>query len=298
MSAETAGNLPSSLPGEGPQRVKGVLLGQAVDMLRPLIRLWIANGIGFTEISRALRAGFIDAAQAELEQERRKPTDAAISLLSGVHRKEVKSHRSEFEDGISTQEGGSPSDIHERKGLSYAEQVFTRWATDAAYRSADGMPSSLPFAGPAPSFETLVSSVTKDFSKRTVLDELVRLGLVRELGEQVIPQADAMVPKTGAIDIARYFHDQMRDHLAAGAKNVQAVSRDQKAPFLEHSMYVNGISDPSIDMLSNFARAQWKQVFEASVNAAQQRYELDEPHEHTGRLRFGVYVYSESDARK
>ena len=108
-----------------------------------------------------------------------------------------------------------------------------------------------------------------------------------------MPQAEAMVPKSGTLDIAKYFQEHIHDHLAAGAANLLAVNKDEKAPFLEHSMYVNGISDASIEMLGNMARNQWKQIFEASVNAAQQRYEVDRQHGHRGRLRFGVYVYSE-----
>lgn len=280
---------PSRPDADGPATVKAVLLSEAVATLEPLIRLWIANGIGFTEIARALRAGFVDVAEKELEAGGRKSTDAAVSLLSGVHRKEVKSHRASRE--------GSRDEAPGERELSYAEQVFTRWGTDAAYRDAEGKPMALPLGGVAPSFEALVASVTRDFSKRTVLDELVRLGLVREEGETVVPQAEAMVPKRGMLDLARYLQEHLHDHMAAGVANLQAIGRDAKAPYLEHSMYVNGISDSSIEMLSNLARNYWKQAFDAAVNAAQQRYEVDRQHDHQGRLRFGVYVYSESNKR-
>lgn len=272
-------------PIGGPTRVKVLLLDDAVETLAPLIRLWLENGIGFTEISKALRSGFIDLAERELESHQRKATDAAVSLLSGVHRKEVKSHRS---DSRSPKLANAVD-----KELSYAEQVFTKWATDAAYVTTEGKPATLSISGPAPSFETLVSAITKDFSKRTVLDELLRLGLVTESDDTVTPLSEAMVPKSGTLDLAKYFHQHIRDHLAAGAANLLAVGKDEKAPFLEHSMYVNGVSDASIEMLSHLAKTQWKQVFDASVNAAQQRYEIDRQHDHRGRLRFGVYVYSE-----
>jgi hypothetical protein len=275
----------SEVPSGSPTRVKELLLADAVETLAPLIRLWLGNGIGFTEISKALRSGFIDLAEQELESHQRKATDAAVSLLSGVHRKEVKSHRSD------KQSPKSPNLVD--KELSYAEQVFTKWATDAAYLTTEGKPASLPLGGPAPSFETLVSAITKDFSKRTVLDELLRLGLVTEIDDTVTPLSEAMVPKSGTLDLAKYFHQHIRDHLAAGAANLLAVGKDEKAPYLEHSMYVNGVSDASIEMLSHLAKTQWKQVFDASVNAAQQRYEIDRQHDHRGRLRFGVYIYSE-----
>jgi hypothetical protein len=271
-----------------PATMRELLLAQAIQSLMPLIQLWVSQGVGFPELSRAIRGGFIEAAEKELQASRAKITDASLSLLSGVHRKEVKSYREEKAQLETTD--AVKARAH---GLSLAEQVFTRWTTDAAYRDGEGNAAELALSGPAPSFESLAASITKDFSRRTVLDELVRLGLVKAENDTVRPLSQAMIPNSNAMDVAKYFHEQMHDHFAAGVNNLRAAPGDKR--FLDHSMYVNGVSDLTIEQLSHLARTQWKSAFDAAVNTAQQRYQLEQHEDRKGRFRFGVYIYAEPD---
>jgi Family of unknown function (DUF6502) len=264
------------------------LLSQCVETLTPLVRLLIANGVGYGQVTVALKQAFIQAAEQELNDEGRRKTEAAISLRSGVHRKEVRARAAG--ESVEPAVSGTP-----KRALSLAEQVFTRWLTDASYQASNGRPSPLPASGPAPSFESLATSVTKDFSRRTILDELVRLGLVREDLHQIVPLSEAMVPRAGSAELVDYFTAQIHDHMAAGVANLRASAKGEPARFLEQSMYANGISDASIEYLAHLARAIWKPAFEQMVGAASQRFAVDRAQPRTGRLRFGVYVYSEPD---
>jgi hypothetical protein len=269
-------------------------------MLRPLVDLLISQGVGYPSLSRALRTAFVQAAREQLGREGGQLTDAAVSLRSGVHRKEVKTVNEAL--GEATNPGGSSDhgtvnigSIPERS-LSIAEQVYTRWTTDATYHDAQSRPAGLAISGDAPSFESLVTSVTRDFSRRTVLDELLRLGMVEVLETNVRPLAPAMVPPQAWDELTQYFSDHLHDHLAAGAANLHAARTGDKPPFLEHSMYANGLSDLSIEQLSMLARDVWKPAFNQMVGAARQRYDLDSQDNRQGRLRFGVYLYSEPDS--
>ena len=271
-----------------PSTSNELLLSQCVEMLTPLIRLMVANGIGYTQVSAALKQAFITAAENELVSDGRRKTDAAVSLRSGVHRKEVRARSA-------VDPAHSAVTVPGRRALSLAEQIFTRWLTDASYCAGKGQPSALPATGPAPSFESLVVSLTKDFSRRTILDELVHLGLVREHGERIVPLTDSMVPRAGSGELIGYFAAQMHDHLAAGAANLRTAAKNQPPTFLDQSMYANGISDASVEYLAQLARGIWKTAFDQMVGAASQRFAVDQPQQRTGRFRFGVYVYSEAD---
>ncbi|MEZ5727152.1 MAG: hypothetical protein R3E48_03540 [Burkholderiaceae bacterium] len=199
-----------------------------------------------------------------------------------MHRKDVRSLREHGATGdparSTASDAGAPSATRPgaadalRRSLNLAEQVFTRWTTNAAYRRADGRPERLLLAGAAPSFEALVASITRDVSRRTVLDELVGLGLVREIDGWVEPLADTMSPRQGLAEVARYFADHLHDHLAAGAANVDAVAHGRQAPFLEHSLYGGGLSPESIEYLAALARSLWQPVFTQMVDAARQRH--------------------------
>jgi Family of unknown function (DUF6502) len=265
-----------------------LLLARACEVLEPLARLLVAKGVGYTQLTQALKPVFMEAARAELRAVEGKETDAAISLLSGVHRKDVRSYEA-LRETLGQSKPPTPN-----RALSVAEQVFTRWTTDAAYRDEQGKAASLPLLGPAPSFDSLVNAVSKDFSRRTVLDELLRLGLVDEASDLVLPLAQGMAPTKGFNELTQYLATNVHDHLAAAAANVRAVSAGEKAPFLEHSMYANGLSEASVAQLLQLAKTLWQPAFGQMVDAARQRYALDEANHEGERMRFGVYFYSES----
>jgi Family of unknown function (DUF6502) len=278
---------PESEPLSQPAAEADLLLARACEVMEPLARLLVAKGVGYTQLSQALKPVFMEAARAELQSVKGKETDAAISLLSGVHRKDVRSY-----EAMREELGPSKAPVPNR-ALSVAEQVYTRWTTDAAYRDEQGKAAHLRLLGQAPSFDSLVNAVSKDFSRRTVLDELLRLGLVEEAGDVIRPLAQGMAPTKGFTELTHYLATNVHDHLAAAAANVRAVSAGEKAPFLEHSMYANGLSEASIAQLLQLAKTLWQPAFGQMVDAARQRYAIDESNNQGGRMRFGVYFYSE-----
>ena len=289
-------NAPKPAPQAESADQGDALLARSVDMLGPLVDLLISQGVGYPSLSRALRTAFVESARAQLVREGSQATDAAISLRSGVHRKEVKAvNEANDAQTNSPKDTAAGASLHERS-LPVAEQVYTRWTTDATYHDGQSNPATLPVSGDTPSFESLVTSVTRDFSRRTVLDELQRLGMVEVIDSTVRPLAPAMVPPQAWEELTQYFGEHLHDHMAAGAANLKAARNGDKAPFLEHSMYANGLSDLSIQQLSTLARDVWKPAFNQMVGAARQRYDLDSQEGRQGRLRFGVYLFSEPDA--
>ncbi|MGE0315177.1 MAG: DUF6502 family protein [Lautropia sp.] len=314
---------PPPAPGSG-DSAGALVLERSIALLQPLVRLLVEHGVGYPAFAAGLRAAFIEAARAQLLAQGARVTDAAISVRSGVHRKEVRVASAALArggtpadaparapDAVRADPAAGPAadaqadaqaDVDQRRGaarrgerrsLSLAEQVFTRWTTDAAYRDRDGRPAVLPLGGAAPSFESLAASITRDVSRRTVLAELVRIGLVEERGDSVVPLADAVVPKAGFETTLRYLSDHVHDHLAAAAANLGATTHGAKPPFLEHSLYANGLSDESIAQLSTMARTLWRPSFERMTDAARQRFEIDRAHGYDSRFRVGIYVYAE-----
>jgi hypothetical protein len=276
------------------------VLAQVQEMLKPLVQWLISQGVGYPQMAVALREVFLDVAADSLDAQGKRLTDAAISLRSGVHRKEVRTYNAQRSGRLGTTEKTPQSSV--------AELVFTRWLTDAAYRNAQGQPAALPLAGPAPSFDSLVSAVTKDFARGTVLDELIRLGLTTIAEGVVHPRALSTVSQDQA-QLLQTFSDHVADHIAACAHNLTLARQNPDAsdhspgvlPHLENSMYAKGLSDASIAQLASLAREVWKPAFQQMVSAAQQRYSLDSQSATEssttprGRMRFGVYFYSEPD---
>ena len=269
-----------------------VLLREALNIIAPLARTLISHGVTYPVFVQSLKAVFLQAARAELERDRRRTTDSALSLLSGVHRKDVRAL------GSRAPETGAeaPLAAPRRANLSMAAQVFTRWIRDPAFADASGAPLALPVrASDGPSFESLAKSVSKDFHARSVLDELQRLRLVEVDGELVRPAAGQFTPQAAFTELAYFFGANVRDHLAAGAANLQAVHNGERPLFLEHAMFADGLADASVDELHELARKTWTQAMTDMFEASRQRVDQDAGLAPAAgrRVRFGAYFFAE-----
>jgi Family of unknown function (DUF6502) len=276
-----------------PESKADLLLNESEDLLFPLVKLLVSQGVGYPQLAARLKRVFMEVARQELQAEGVKPADASVSVRSGVHRKDVRTWRE------------SDEQVAPRKELSTADQVFTKWLTDAAYKDNEGKPKTIPITGLAPSFDALVLSITKDFHRRTVLDELVRLGLAKEIAPTNAPDegltwlqpiSDALVPSNDLAEMLKFFSGNARDHMAAGVQNIMAMQAHTAAPFIERSVFAQGLAAQSVDQLGALAKQLWQPAFQQMVDAANQRYQIDKdtlPSEGKHRMRFGVYFYSE-----
>src|SRR5271169_3933557 len=62
-------------------------------LLRPLVRLLIQGGVTFPAVADLLRSLYVEVAARDLLTDPRARTDSRISLLTGVHRKEIRRYR-------------------------------------------------------------------------------------------------------------------------------------------------------------------------------------------------------------
>ncbi|MEP7297087.1 MAG: DUF6502 family protein [Burkholderiales bacterium] len=256
-------------------------LRESAVLLAPVARWLLRNGVSYGAIADQLKSVFIDAARSELSHAGTKPTFSALSMLSGVHRKDVRAIETE------AQERAAPT----QRGIPLASQVYTRWVTARRYRTRDGQPRTLPRSGHGITFEELAREVSQDVHPRTVLDELLRLGQVRLDGEQVIPLNVAFTPTQQLGESTSLFAANAGDHIAAAVQNLSS----ETPPFLEHSVFADGLSAESVALLQKQAVTSWLKVFEAMVASATERVEGDAalpPATHQ-RMRFGTYFYSE-----
>ena len=247
--------------------------------MAPLVRWLLRHGVHYGAFADALKSVFVAVARDELAASGARATDSAMSVLSGVHRKDVRA--------LGDVAAGSPP---APRSVPLASQVFTRWLTDARYCERPGHPAVLDRSGAGASFETLARQISTDVHPRTVLDELLRLGLVELDGERVVPQAEMFVPAKGLEDLAALFSANVADHIAAAVHNIT----EQGPKLLEHSVFADGLTQESARLLADQARQLWARAFEAMVVQAQARVDADALADDAyTRMRFGVYFYAE-----
>lgn len=273
--------LQEATPHQGMPATVQTVLRAALQLMGPMVRWLVRNGVTYPAFAQALKDVFVSSAREELHRRGQRVTASALSVLSGVHRKDVRAEGAG--EARSAQRGPSP-----------ASQIFTRWLADPAYRHADtGMPAPLSRVGPAPSFESLARTVSSDVHPRTLLQELERLGLVSVEGEHVLPRVEAFVPSAAQSEMHALLAANVGDHLRAAVHNLDGAG----PRLLEQSVFADGLSALSAAELGEVARELWADAFARMVAEATKRVELDAEHdERPMRMRFGVYYYQERTA--
>jgi len=224
------------------------------------------------------------AAAGALAGRPKRLTDSRISLLTGVYRRDVKRLRAELLEG----EVIPPA-------VSLGAEVVARWNGDPEYLDAEGHARPLPFqAGDEPSFESLVTSVSKDIRARSVLDEWLRLGVVRfDDRGRVVLDAGVFVPQKGLEEKLYYFGRNLHDHIAAAAHNVQG----EEPPMMERSVYYGRLSPASVDELAKLSAERGMGALQAVNRRARELQQGDAGSPDANRrMTFGVYRFeAESD---
>lgn len=249
----------------------------------------LARGITYTYLADLLKGVFVEVAEREFPLEGKPQTDSRISLLTAVHRKDVRRLRELHE---SSAERVPPS-------VSLGAQLVAAWTGLPEYQDPTGGPRKLPRlarAGGERSFEGLVAGISKDIRSRAVLDEWLRLGVVRlNENDEVVLETDAFVPQRGFEEKAFYFAHNLHDHVAAAAHNLLG----EGPPWLERSVHYDLLSAASVAKLREVATKAGMGVLLDLNRRAMALEEQDKTSEEP-RQRFtcGIYFFSETTQRE
>ena len=71
-------------------------------VLRPFVRVMLSQGITYPYLAELLKNLFVDIAESEFRLNNKPPTDSRISLMTGVHRKDVSRLRTDLQRNIET----------------------------------------------------------------------------------------------------------------------------------------------------------------------------------------------------
>jgi hypothetical protein len=264
--------------------IDAALTRAIANLLAPLARLAVARGLTFPTIKELLKQEFVRAAR-EAQPGSGARDISRVATATGLTRREVT--RLSLEQPPAHFDRPAP-----------ATQLFTRWQADRKLRDRRGKPRVLPRQGPAPSFESLAQSVTRDVHPRSLLDQLVRLGLVAHdtKTDTVRLLEEAFVPRDDLARMVGFLGQNAGDHLAACVANVIG---DERRHF-EQAVFADELSDASVAAAKKLVQAQWRALMAALVpeledlvQADRAAAERDATHRADRRLRIGLYSYDE-----
>ncbi|MBF6058242.1 DUF6502 family protein [Thiomicrorhabdus heinhorstiae] len=250
-------------------------------MLLPLVKLLLHKGIGYPALTELLKQLYVEVAEKDFKLENKRLTDSRISLLTGVHRKEVKRLRE------SVEESATQPEI--RAGIS--AEMMALWFGDPIYLNDDHTPKALPKNGPEPSFESLVYSVSKDKHPRSILDDWLNQEMVFVDSEDFVHLNSAgFVPRHDEAEKLFFAGKNIGAHLNVVAHNLKAVSDPQ----FERAVYYHQLSQQSVETLEILAKQKSMQLLSEINQEARQLQNSEEETETNSGFHLGIYFEKNS----
>ena len=254
-------------------------------LLRPLVRLFIRCGLTFPALSDLLREIYVNVAEHDFALSGKEQTDSRVSLLTGIHRKEVRRLRG----------AGAPVRLVPAS-VSRSSLIVARWVAAPEFTDASGAPRPLRRAGDpgdGPTYEDLVESVTRDVRPRAVLDDWLDRGMVTlDADGRIRLEEAAFAPRSGDDRQLYYFGRNLHDHVAAAVENILSA----EPPFLERAVHYEGLSRDMAAAMRTLSRRVAAEALQAVNREAQAAYASDPGG--TWRWNFGVYLYAEDEAAR
>jgi hypothetical protein len=264
-------------------------------VLRPLVRLMLARGVTLPLAVELLKRVYVQVA-LEGKTDGGSSTDSRVSMLTGVHRKDVKRLR-----GLPDASAELP------RVVSLGAQLVSVWTTRPGWVDEQGRPLALPRLGSAGgdrSFDALVACVSKDIRARPVLDEWLRLGVVHlNDRDEVVLNTAAFVPQAGFDEKLSYLSLNVGDHALAAIENTLG----RADPWFERSVHYRGMTEESVTKLRAQASELGMQSLQILNTEAQRVSGAPDPGAGSQpedqaadqRFTFGVYFYAErADEKK
>jgi Family of unknown function (DUF6502) len=265
-----------------PETSSSALVSAIRHLLRPLVRVMLTRSLTYPFMANLLKSIYVEVAAEEFRLQGKPQTDSRISLLSGVHRKDVKRLRPE-----------AASEQTIPPAVSLSARLVKLWTTDPRRLDETGRHRPLPrliSEGGAESFEALVNSVSKDIRSRVILDEWLRTGVASIDDEgRVCLNTDAFFRKGGFDEKAYYFGQNVHDHMGAAAHNLLGAT----PPFTERAVQAGKLTPESVAELSALSRKQGLQVLNLVGKRAEELEERDRNNPDARlRMSFGIYNFS------
>lgn len=278
--------LPQPSPDASDEQALDSLLRACKAVLAPLAELAVARGLRHAELDELLRSAFVEAARDAHADVLPHRAVSRVSAATGLNRREV----------ARLMRPAPP--LPPRRSL--ATELFTRWLSDPDMRHRGQPIRVLRRQGPAPSFESLAQSVTKDIHPRALLEEVCRLGLARvdEQRDAVVLLRESFVPVGDHHRMLGFLAANVGDHLKAAVSNVLNENPGEGAAsvprHLEQALFADELSLESIGRLRPLVKQQWQSMLKSLAPVVQQYIEEDESKQRPRRerLRVGMYAYS------
>jgi hypothetical protein len=159
-----------------PDNVKTALSISLRRLLRPLVRIMLREGLTYSHFAAIAQMAFVESAAKDFAGKGMKASVSSVCTLTGMSNDQVGAVLLEQErfESLDVLEVSNPF-----------ARVLHGWHNDRDYVGPYGFPIDLPFVGTPLSFSILAGRHAPGVSPQMILQELLRVGAVAEVGSQV-----------------------------------------------------------------------------------------------------------------
>jgi hypothetical protein len=257
-------------------------------MLRPIVKLMIHVGLPLQSFVEVLKATYVEVAEKHFSEEGRPLTDSQVSVLTGVHRKDVRRLRAEPLQADTL----TPS---------LAMQVAVAWTGMAGLLDEEGAAKPLPRRNAKradgseinpdeKTFDSLVESLTSDVSATAVLKDMLRQRMVEEREPDVITLVptwfladEKLSDKIGLLSL------QIHDRIEASVQNIMTGNRVHRV----FSVYSKAVGTDTVDRMKEALDRDGEKLMNKLNARVVQGEQTLLPGQPAMRMSCGYYIYSE-----
>ena len=232
--------------------VKDYLLQALRMMLKPLVKLFISQGVSHAEFAETAKEVYVEIAVRHFETSGR-VNKSRVAILTGLTRKEVKNVIDRaLEEG--------PQD----KMYSRPERVLAGWYGDPNYTGPYGIPLELPYEVTdknEPSFVNLVRTYSGDMAPRQMLNELIRSGSVVEIDGRYKVVSRSYEPTALSPELIVRLGEIGHRFFSTAATNIE--KKGQGTGYFDRLVYANeGCTRIGIESFQNYIRIRGQEFLE------------------------------------
>lgn len=181
-------------------------------LLRPVVRFCLMRGVKLNDVIDCLKETFVTEAKATLQQAGDSASDSKISVMTGVHRRDLAEFRKAQPTARSSQD--------------LITRVMAKWQHARSFTTKDRKPRVLDASGRASEFAKLVASVNGgDLSGYAVMYEMERLGIVERRGSRAKLLWRDFAPAPEQKRGLRMLSDDMNDLYGAVEENIRQTEK-------------------------------------------------------------------------
>lgn len=249
-------------------------------LLKPLVRIFLRNGVAAKSFYELLKQVYVRVAKEEFGISGKKATISRMAILTGLTRKEVQAILA-----LPTQPRGKYEE-----GYNRAARVVTGWLRDADFGDGKGHPAPLLMKGKPPSFTALVKRYSGDIPVRALLDELVRVGAVKQLKDGRIGLLSrGYVPQKSVEEKVAILGNDTADLIATIDHNIFS---NPSQPRIQRKVMYDNVPLEAARAFQAIAEARAQEMLEALDRwLAHRDRDVNPTVRGKGRVRVGLGIY-------